>query len=93
MKNLVLVTLALFAPSLYAQDRVTQYDFDKDGKVSFEDLNQFCNVSKTLFERADKNSDNYLSNSEMRTAKGYLFSSCEEVQVARTPIDLQDSYN
>jgi Ca2+-binding EF-hand superfamily protein len=62
-----------------AQDRVAQYDFDKDGKVSFEDVNRFCTVSKSIFERADKNSDGFLSNSEMRTAKGYLFSRCLEV--------------
>lgn len=91
MKNLVLVTLAFFAPLSYAQDRVTQYDFDGDGKVSYEDLNRFCTVSEKFFERADKNSDDYLSNSEMRTAKGYLFARCYEMPVARTPIDLQDN--
>jgi len=70
--------LALVSAPVMAQDRVAQYDFDKDGKVSFEDLNRFCSVSANLFARADKNGDGFLSNSEMRTAKGYLFSRCEE---------------
>lgn len=91
MKNLVLVTLAFFAPLSYAQDRVTQYDFDEDGKVSYEDLNRFCTVSEKLFERADKNGDDYLNNSELRAAKRYLLSRCYEMPVARTPMDLQDN--
>jgi len=91
MKNLVLVTLAFFAPLSYAQDRVTQYDFDQDGKVSYEDLNRFCTVSEKLFERADKNGDDHLNNSELRTAKGYLFSRCYEVPDSRTPMGLQDN--
>ena len=67
----------LSAPAM-AQDRVAQYDFDKDGKVSFEDLNRYCDVSVNLFARADKNNDGTLSNAEMRTAKGYLFTRCNE---------------
>lgn len=78
MKKLIIGLMMLSAPAM-AQDRVAQYDFDKDGKVSFEDVNRFCTVSKSIFERADKNSDGFLSNSEMRTAKGYLFSRCLEV--------------
>lgn len=77
MKKFILA-LALFSAPVMAQDRVAQYDFDRDGKVSFEDLNRYCDVSKVLFDRADKNSDGFLSNSEMRTAKGYLFSRCDE---------------
>ena len=68
----------LSAPAM-AQDRVAQYDFDKDGKVSFEDVNRFCTVSKALFDKADKNQDGFLTNAEMRTAKGYLFSRCMEM--------------
>ena len=67
----------LSAPAM-AQDRVAQYDFDKDGKVSFEDINRFCTVSSALFERADKNQDGLLNNSEMRQARKYLFSRCME---------------
>ena len=78
MKKLI-VAIALAATPAMAQDRVAQYDFDKDGKVSFEDVNRYCTVSKSLFERADKNSDGFLSNAEMRTAKGYLFSRCMEM--------------
>ena len=67
----------LSAPAM-AQDRVSQYDFDKDGKVSFEDVNRYCTVSSALFERADKNQDGFLSNVEMRQARAYLFSRCME---------------
>jgi len=81
MKKFILAIALVSVPAL-AQDRVAQYDFDRDGKVSFDDINRFCTVSKALFERADKNGDEFLSNSEMRTAKGYLFSRCEEVQNA-----------
>ena len=78
MKKLIIGLMMFSAPAM-AQDRVAQYDFDKDGKVSFEDVNRYCTVSKTLFERADKNNDGFLSNSEMRTSKGYLFNRCAEV--------------
>lgn len=77
MKKLIIGLMMLSAPAM-AQDRVAQYDFDKDGKVSFEDVNRYCDVSKSLFERADKNGDGVLSNSEMRTARGYLFTRCTE---------------
>lgn len=77
MKKFIL-SIALVSMPVMAQDRVAQYDFDKDGKVSFEDLNHSCDVSKALFERADKNNDGFLNNFEMRSAKGYLFSRCEE---------------
>jgi len=77
MKKLI-VAIALAATPAMAQDRVAQYDFDQDGKVSFEDLNRYCDVSKSLFETADKNGDKFLSNAEMRTAKRYLFERCME---------------
>lgn len=77
MKKLIIGLMMLSAPAM-AQDRVAQYDFDKDGKVSFEDINRFCTVSSSLFERADKNGDGFLNNAEMRTAKKYLFSRCME---------------
>ena len=76
MKKYILAFALLSTPAL-AVDRVAQYDFDRDGKVTFEDLNRFCTVSKTLFDRADKNGDGVLTNSEMRTAKEYLFSRCD----------------
>ena len=78
MKKLIIGLIMLSAPAM-AQDRVTQYDFDKDGKVSFEDVNRYCTVTSALFEKADKNQDGFLSNSEMRQAKAYLFSRCAEV--------------
>ena len=76
MKKLILA-IALVSAPVMAQDRVAQYDFDKDGKVSFQDINRFCSVSASLFAKADKDSDGFLSNSEMRTAKRYLFERCE----------------
>lgn len=78
MKKLIIGLIMLSAPAM-AQDRVTQYDFDKDGKVSFEDVNRYCTVTSALFEKADKNGDGFLSNSEMRQAKAYLFSRCMDI--------------
>ena len=77
MKKLIIGLIMLSAPAM-AQDRVTQYDFDKDGKVSFDDINRYCTITKSLFETADKNGDGFLNNSEMRTAKRYLFERCME---------------
>ena len=78
MKKLIIGLIMLSAPAM-AQDRVTQYDFDKDGKVSFEDVNRYCTVTSALFEKADKNGDGFLSNSEMRQANRYLFSRCLDI--------------
>jgi len=78
MKRFIL-TIALIAAPAYAVDRVSQYDFDRDGKVSFEDVNRFCTVSKSFFDRADKNDDGYLTNAEMSAARGYLFSRCAQI--------------
>lgn len=77
MKKLILA-LALVSVPVMAQDRVSKFDADKDGKVSYEEITLSCEVSKQLFERADKDNDSFLSNSEMRTAKGYLFSRCNK---------------
>lgn len=76
MKKFIIGLMFVSTPAL-AQDRVAQYDFDKDSKVSFEDLNRYCTVSQALFNRADKNQDGYLTNAEMRTARAYLFSRCD----------------
>lgn len=78
MKKLILA-LALASTPALAVDRVAQYDFDQDGKVSFADLNRYCTVSKNLFDRADKNGDGFLTNAEMRTAKEYLFDRCMDM--------------
>ncbi len=64
MKKFILA-LALASTPALAVDRVAQYDFDQDGKVSFDDVNRFCTVTKALFDRADKNSDGFLTNAEM----------------------------
>ena len=77
MKKLVIGLLALVSVSAMAQDRVSKFDTNGDAKVDFAELSVTCEVSKSLFERADKNGDGVLSNAEMRTAKGYLFSKCK----------------
>jgi len=84
MKKLIVLfaiaasTVALASPKNHF-DRVKQYDFDGDGKVSFEDVNRYCTVSKKLFDRADKNGDGYLNNSELRQSKDYLLDRCGEM--------------
>lgn len=78
MKHLIIALAILSTPAMAAADRVAQYDFDKDGKVTFEDLNRFCTVSKNLFEKADKNGDGVLTNAEMSAARRYIFSRCME---------------
>jgi hypothetical protein len=75
MKKLVLALALVSTPAL-AVDRVAQYDFDKDGKVSFEEVGRRCNISRVLFEKADKNGDGFLSNAEMSMAHRYLFDRC-----------------
>lgn len=75
MKKYILALALISTPAL-AVDRVAQYDFDKDGKVSFEEVGRVCNITKSLFDRADKNGDNFLSNAEMSVAHRYLFSRC-----------------
>jgi|APGre2960657404_1045060.scaffolds.fasta_scaffold105425_2 Ca2+-binding EF-hand superfamily protein len=77
MKKFILA-LALASTPALAVDRVSIYDFDQDGKVTLEDLNRYCDVDAKLFERADKNNDGSLSNSELRTAKAYLLDKCEK---------------
>lgn len=77
MKKLVIGLLVLVSVTAMAQDRVSKFDINGDAKVDFAELSVSCEVSKSLFERADKNGDGALSNSEMRTAKGYLFSRCK----------------
>jgi hypothetical protein len=49
MKKFILA-LALASTPALAVDRVAQYDFDQDGKVSFDDVNRFCTVTKALFD-------------------------------------------
>jgi Ca2+-binding EF-hand superfamily protein len=77
MKKFAIGLLALVSMSAMAQDRVSKFDTNGDSKVDFAELSVECEVSKSLFERADKNSDGVLSNSEMRGAKAYLFSKCK----------------
>jgi len=78
MKKLLVGVLALLSVPALAQDRVAKFDRNNDGNVDFVELSSSCEVSKSLFERADKNGDGVLSNSEMRTARAYLFTKCKE---------------
>lgn len=77
MKKLAIGLLALISVPALAQDRVSKFDTNSDAKVDFAELSATCEVSKSLYERADKNGDGVLSNSEMRTAKDYLFNRCK----------------
>ena len=77
MKKLAISLLALISVPALAQDRVSKFDTNGDSKVDFTELNSTCEVSKSLFERADKNNDGVLTNSEMRTARAYLISKCK----------------
>ncbi len=77
MKKLAIGLLALISVPALAQDRVSKFDINGDSKVDFAELSLTCEVSKSLFEVADKNNDGVLSNSEMRTAKNYLFNKCK----------------
>jgi Ca2+-binding EF-hand superfamily protein len=78
MKKLAVGLLALISVPALAQDRVSKFDTNGDAKVDFAELTSECEVSKALFERADKNNDGVLSNTEMRSAKGYLFINCKK---------------
>lgn len=82
MKRLVVGLLSLVSVTAMAQDRVSKFDRDEDGKVDIVELRKSCDVSYALFEKADKNGDGALNNSEMRTAKAYLFAKCDKEEVA-----------
>jgi len=77
MKKFVLLAAFLAAPAI-AQDRVKLFDVDNDGRVSYNELTATCEVSMNLFRKADKDNDGYLSNTEMRTGKAYLFNNCKK---------------
>jgi Ca2+-binding EF-hand superfamily protein len=78
MKKFAIGLLALVSVSAMAQDRVGKFDTNGDSKVDFAELTSSCEVSKNLFEIADKDNDGVLSNIEMRTAKAYLFKKCNK---------------
>ena len=78
MKKLAIGLLALVSVPALAQTRVAKFDLNNDGKVDFAELTTSCEVSKSLYERADKNGDGVLSEAEMRTAKEYLFDKCKK---------------
>jgi Ca2+-binding EF-hand superfamily protein len=78
MKKFAISLLALVSVTAMAQDRVAKFDKNGDAKVDFAELSTSCEVSKGLFDRADKNGDGVLSEGEMRTAKAYLFSNCKK---------------
>lgn len=78
MKKFAIGLLALVSVTAMAQDRVAKFDKNGDAKVDFAELSTSCEISKNLFEKADKNNDGVLSETEMRTAKEYLFSNCKK---------------
>jgi Ca2+-binding EF-hand superfamily protein len=78
MKKLVIGLLAVVSMSAMAAERVAKFDKNGDAKVDFAELTATCELSKSLFEKADKNNDGVLSEAEMRTAKEYLFNRCNK---------------
>jgi Ca2+-binding EF-hand superfamily protein len=78
MKKFIVLGLFAMSANAMAVDRVVKFDTDLDGKVSYSELTSTCDVSKSLFDRADKNHDGYLNNAELRTAKSYLLSNCSK---------------
>jgi len=78
MKKLVIGLLALISVPALAQDRVAKFDKNGDSKVDFAELSVSCEVSKSLYERADKNGDGVLSNSELQAAHRYLLDRCNK---------------
>ena len=80
MKKFAIGLLALVSVTAMAQDRVSKFDKNGDAKVDFAELTATCEVSKGLYEKADKDNDGVLSNIEMRTAKAYLFKNCNKTE-------------
>ena len=74
----ITVLIGLFSVSAFALDRVPLFDTDKDLHVSYAELTSKCKLNYQLFVKADKNADGVLSESEMRTARAYLFSKCDK---------------
>ena len=77
MLRYLLIASVLLVQPVLAQDRVSRFDANDDKKVELAELTTKCEITKALFDRADKNNDGYLSNAEMQAAKGYIFSRCE----------------
>lgn len=86
MKKLILLA-AMLASTVASAKYVSYFEevYKKLGlgdngsiKVSFEDINRYCNVSKKLFDTADKDGDGYLTRFEVRNAKLYLFDRCDK---------------
>lgn len=78
MKKLAVVLLALVSIPAMAKDRASKFDTDGDQRVSFAELSSKCEVRPGLFERADKNGDGVLSNSELQAAHRYLLDRCNK---------------
>ena len=74
MKKLLAVALlGLFVSNAHADWRMDKFDLDKDGFVVKEELLEMgCVVKSGLFEHADKNNDNKLSQKELRKATNYM---------------------
>jgi len=78
MKKFVIGFLALVSVTAMAQDRVSKFDKNGDAKVDFAEITAVCEVSKSLYERADKNADGFLNNSELQVARRYVLDRCNK---------------
>ena len=77
MKKFAIGLLGLVSTIALAQGRVVRFDLNNDGKIDYMELSAKCEVSKRLFEVADKNGDGVLSEAELRTAKAYVLDKCK----------------
>jgi hypothetical protein len=74
----VIVLVGLFSVSALAANRVPKFDTDNDLHVNYVEITAKCRLSRQLFDLADKDDDNVLSEAEMRVARSYLFSKCKK---------------
>ena len=74
----VIVLVGLFSVSALAANRVPKFDTDNDLHVNYVEITAKCRLSRQLFDLADKDDDNVLSEAEMRAARSYLFSKCKK---------------
>lgn len=88
MKKTAIMLFGLMSTIAVAQDRVSKFDRNGDNFVDQVELTSVCKVSDILFARADKNSDGKLTNAEMRIAKEYLFSRCDDAKLVKYTRDI-----
>lgn len=88
MKKLLVTLIATASVSVLAASatdrRLDLYDQNLDGRLSLEELRLDCEISKSLFDKADKNGDGVLNIMELRTAKAYVFRGCSPLTTDST---------